>query len=1071
MKLKYTIILLLFGLVIIHAQNSPVAKWNFNDGNLNDEVEGLEAELEGSQISTGYVNAGLLTKGYDELTTVDDADVLDLSEEGTIALWSKIYEHLPYGGLVHKGRKKNFKDEAYTFQFWDNGKTLTAAVVNDDEESSVLHSDTDIETNNWYFAVMSWNEEVLRIYLNGSLDSEMENEAGEARNTKGSMQIGSQLTQKYNNELQHFGLNGTVDEVALFNEFFDEDDASELFESYSEEDDGGLVSHWNFNEGEGDAVNDNAGENEGSIQNGADWTQGVDASALQFDGEDDFVSVEDADNLNPEDAITLEAWVKWNTNPAEGNNHAAIINKGGDNQYLLHHSDDNEHFEFAIETEDSRQFVHSVTSPAPNVWYYVVGTYSKDHKKMSIYVNGVKEASKYQNEEILESDNDLNIGRHTEFFRYFNGIIDEVRIHDKLLTGEAINERYLELKPEEDEEPPEMYVHFKMDSGEGETIVDNTGEIFGSLINTPEWVDGKSNYGLKFNGENQFVHFENSSEFPVTDEITLMAWAKAEENKTAKVLQKGDWDGYSLGQDKHQGWQATVSIGEEAHDIEWNHNKPILGEWYHLAVTYTGTQIQFYVNGELQGVKDIEGDLRENERDFYLGTDEGDQKFFNGSVDGIKAMNFTLSGEEIAADYNSYENNEDGGGDDEEDQIWQTLDVQGMVSFPYSFDINSEGTIFSGNWGGAGIFRSEDQGMSWNNLVSGYWVWTIAIDNDDNIFAGTTSRGLIKSTDNGDSWIEVETGVDDADYRDVIVDGDNIYLSGWGTGVLRSTNNGETWEPINNGLTSNVIHSITMDNEGNLLAGAYDGAGLFKSTDQGDSWESIPVPYGYIWAVDVHPNGDIYLGTYGSSDFNDELGLYVSKDNGTTWNKDDFFDGMNIYGFQFVENDIFVMTWENGIYQTRNTAPGSNMVNSWMPFNSGVMSGGVSAMIVLDNNRLLLATDDGQMYGSDNNLITNVGSSKDMNSMPSEYRLDQNYPNPFNPSTTISYEISKPGFVTLKVYDILGNEVANLVNEYKTPGYYNYRLNTADHQLSTGIYMYELNVNGFRSVKKMVLMK
>ena len=89
--------------------------------------------------------------------------------------------------------------------------------------------------------------------------------------------------------------------------------------------------------------------------------------------------------------------------------------------------------------------------------------------------------------------------------------------------------------------------------------------------------------------------------------------------------------------------------------------------------------------------------------------------------------------------------------------------------------------------------------------------------------------------------------------------------------------------------------------------------------------------------------------------------------------------------------------------------------------------------------------------------------------LPESYSLEQNYPNPFNPNTVISYQLPVNGFVTLKVYDILGSEVTTLVNEEKTAGRYEINYNALS--LASGVYIYRLNVNDYTSVKKMVLLK
>ena len=89
-------------------------------------------------------------------------------------------------------------------------------------------------------------------------------------------------------------------------------------------------------------------------------------------------------------------------------------------------------------------------------------------------------------------------------------------------------------------------------------------------------------------------------------------------------------------------------------------------------------------------------------------------------------------------------------------------------------------------------------------------------------------------------------------------------------------------------------------------------------------------------------------------------------------------------------------------------------------------------------------------------------------SVVKENSLD-NYPNPFNPSTIIRYQIVKAGHVTLKVYDTLGREVANLVDKQQLSGKYSVNFNASS--LSSGIYLYRITANGFMAVKKMILLR
>ncbi|MEP0861450.1 MAG: phosphodiester glycosidase family protein [Ignavibacterium sp.] len=96
---------------------------------------------------------------------------------------------------------------------------------------------------------------------------------------------------------------------------------------------------------------------------------------------------------------------------------------------------------------------------------------------------------------------------------------------------------------------------------------------------------------------------------------------------------------------------------------------------------------------------------------------------------------------------------------------------------------------------------------------------------------------------------------------------------------------------------------------------------------------------------------------------------------------------------------------------------------------------------------------------------------EEINLIPTEFILYQNYPNPFNPSTKISWQFPVGSWQTLKVYDILGNEVATLVNEYKNAGYHEIEFDASVFNLKTGIYFYQLRSDTFIQTKKLIFLK
>ncbi|HMQ68521.1 MAG TPA: T9SS type A sorting domain-containing protein [Ignavibacteria bacterium] len=140
-----------------------------------------------------------------------------------------------------------------------------------------------------------------------------------------------------------------------------------------------------------------------------------------------------------------------------------------------------------------------------------------------------------------------------------------------------------------------------------------------------------------------------------------------------------------------------------------------------------------------------------------------------------------------------------------------------------------------------------------------------------------------------------------------------------------------------------------------------------------------------------------------------------------------------------------------------------------------IVTGGLSnpADIYVNKNSDTLAVPNAGNSTVTFYFLNNTTSVTQINSeIPSSFILKQNYPNPFNPSTNLEFGISESGFVSLKIYDGLGREVAVLVNESIPAGNYKYQFSTINSQLSGGVYFYRLEVDGMTvDTKQMILLK
>ncbi len=223
---------------------------------------------------------------------------------------------------------------------------------------------------------------------------------------------------------------------------------------------------------------------------------------------------------------------------------------------------------------------------------------------------------------------------------------------------------------------------------------------------------------------------------------------------------------------------------------------------------------------------------------------------------------------------------------------------------------------------------------------------------------------------------------------------------------------------------------------------------IFSSTYNINSVFCIGSLYGWLGSPAGPPFGvySIYKTTNGGMN-------WISSPNGIQANSL-FFINRN-KGWAASNNGSILITENSGTNWTNQTAshPG-------ISYHSIYFSDSLTGWAVGDSGTILKTTTGG--------VLTNFINTE--TEIPDRYFLSQNYPNPFNPKTIIKYKCSIFNFVTLKVYDVLGNEIRTLVNENKPPGNYRVEFDGADYP--SGIYFYRLEVNGnIIDTKRMLLIK
>lgn len=157
--------------------------------------------------------------------------------------------------------------------------------------------------------------------------------------------------------------------------------------------------------------------------------------------------------------------------------------------------------------------------------------------------------------------------------------------------------------------------------------------------------------------------------------------------------------------------------------------------------------------------------------------------------------------------------------------------------------------------------------------------------------------------------------------------------------------------------------------------------------------------------------------------------------------------------------NLFAGTYDGVFHSTNDGA-------TWSLGNTGLTDTSVSALAVNGTN-LFAGTRSGVWRRPLSEMVTRVGQQQI--ELPTQFCLRQNFPNPFNPSTSIEFQVPNQSPVTLKIFDVLGREVATLVSELKQAGTHAVKWDAT--QLSSGVYFYSLIAGQFRETRRMILMK
>lgn len=406
-------------------------------------------------------------------------------------------------------------------------------------------------------------------------------------------------------------------------------------------------------------------------------------------------------------------------------------------------------------------------------------------------------------------------------------------------------------------------------------------------------------------------------------------------------------------------------------------------------------------------------------------------------------------------------------------QFWNTQPNQITYIAPYLYVANN----------GAYVYRTSNSGTTWDSLrVTPDGHFSRFVLQKENAVVFSESGSLGKSTNNGITFFErfgngTSSGstilsYDKLNYTEYILKNDYsnyLLFSNYGTSY---------WDTIKPVPFGEPKQFFVHDSKNYLILRTNVGSNYYTNLYKADNFTGTLNDFQKIGnglPTDVNfpqikiINNKFYAvcaekGIYVSEDFGFN---FIPLNNGLPLGAPDNNYYNEIVG---VGTKLFTLNNSKGIYYS------SNNGLSWVNVNSNINGLRVYGQIGVDNNYLYCIAY--KNYSSEPDYVRlyrrplsdfTVGVSAISSETPSRFTLGQNYPNPFNPSTKISFSIPKNEFVSIKVFDISGKEIAQLVNNEMKAGSYEYTFNGSS--LASGVYFYRISTPNFTETKKMTLVK
>ena len=684
------------------AQKSPVGYWKFDEGadntcsgGVNDACDSSGYGNDGARTGATWTNEGKFGKALSFNGTSDYVDVtdpgsnweLDITDEFAFSMWIKQTESTSCcdSPLHHM---TPWRDNGFATRVYGSDGSVTFVFLTNtgDDISASGYS-----LNTWYHfvGVYSKSNSIKKIFVNG-IEKVSKSISTSLGITDNPLRIGAGSA-----TWEQFP--GLIDEVKIYNYALTDEEIKQEYNqgkvsvmgvvggdgSGSTSSAGTAeycipgdtatctppVAEWKFDEKTGDYAYDTSGNgNTGTLTNMevVDWKSAGEChsgACLDFDGGESNEYVITSSSLPSFTNFTVSVCAKWDD---YGTSNIQFLTAGAAEQIEIHTGGSSGTNGLRFILNQHTESTLDISNAIPDSdWHCYTGVYTNNDEVIA-YRDGVEIGSRTHSVLTSTTSNQFNIGRRNDGGYRFDGKIDQVRIYDYARTPAQIAWDYNKGKP---------VAHWRFDEGQGTTLYDesdndNDGTLeLGSLGQTSAgsvkvnvetaWYNGrngKQNYSLNFDGDDDYVNCGNNTNLDITDRITLSAWFNRgtlnTSSWTAILSKEMSGGGYDL-----QFRTGTNDIGFQFYDNgSWRFSPEyttLPDVWYHVIGTFDGSTIRLFVNGNEIGTGTVySGNIASSTNNLLIANNPLASRHFNGQIDEVKVFNYALSPLQIKTEYN-----------------------------------------------------------------------------------------------------------------------------------------------------------------------------------------------------------------------------------------------------------------------------------------------------------------------------------------------------------------------------------------------------------------------------------